>query len=100
MEYAVKRLLPIIMAERKKHEIRKNVLEKLTRHFQAGLALRDEIERLLGEEDPSLEWMTQALQVYKHALAQIDDFVEKGKIIEEFDPDSLGLRFKKGVLSE
>ncbi|MDX9785713.1 MAG: hypothetical protein RBT11_02965 [Desulfobacterales bacterium] len=96
VEYSVKRLLPVILAERKKHEARKQVLDELNRHFQAGLALRNRIETKLGEEDPTLSWMTQAMQAYQNAIAQISDFVEKGKIIEEFDPESLGLLFKQG----
>lgn len=94
VEYAVKRLLPIILAEQKKHEARKDLLAELHRHFQTGLAIRDKVEMQLGGEDPTLSWVTQAMQVYQHALAQISDFVEKGKRIEDFDPESLDFQLK------
>lgn len=90
VEYSVQRLLPIIEAEREKHEKRKALITKLRHHFAAGMTLQEKIEAEIGRDDPLFSWMASVVNGYRNALDQMTDFVEKGKIIEEFDPESLG----------
>jgi len=95
VEYSVQRLLPIIAAEREKHEKRKALIMQLQQHFSAGLALQEQVKTELGPEDPLYSWMTSVVNYYRNALDQMTEFVEKGKIIEEFDPESLGQLLKR-----
>jgi hypothetical protein len=95
VEYSVHRLLPIIAAEREKHEKRKALISQLQHHFSAGLALQEQVKMELGQEDPIYSWTESVVNFYRSALDQMTDFVEKGKIIEEFDPESLGQILKR-----
>ena len=87
VEYSVRRLLPIIAKERKKHEKRKDLLAEIADHFEKGHRLLSNAEDMLGTDDPIVNKLQTAMSVYKHALDDITGFVEKGKIIEKFRPE-------------
>lgn len=92
VEYSVQRLLPLILRERRRHEKRKEMLSKITRHFKRGEKLLDELGRQLGKDDPVYRRLAAAMVAYASAYEQIRAVVEKGRIIENFDPSSLSER--------
>jgi uncharacterized protein (UPF0147 family) len=87
VEYSVRRLLPIIARERKKHEKRKELLATISNHFTKGEKLLSKAEELLGMDDPIVNKLQTTMSVYKNALDDIATFIEKGKIIEKFHPE-------------
>ena len=89
VEFSVQRLLPIIAKERKKHEKRKEMLVEISKHFKEGKELLKKIRDLLGVEDPVYDRFETVLAVYENAYFNIESFIEKGKIIEDFQPDAL-----------
>jgi hypothetical protein len=84
VEYSVRRLLPIIARERKKHEKRKELLTDIANHYSEGEKLISKAEASLGADDLIVNKLQTAMSVYKHALDDIDNFIERGKIIEKF----------------
>lgn len=90
VEYSVQRLLPLILRERRRHERRKEMLSKIARHFRRGEKLLEELGRRLGKDDPVYRRMAAAMVAYASAYEQIRAIVEKGRIIENFDPATLG----------
>lgn len=89
VEYSVLRLLPVIAQEQEKHESRKKVLELLTKHVKASRKIMDEARSVLGEDDPVFQKLKTVTAAYENAYQHIESFVERGKIIEDFDVDSL-----------
>jgi hypothetical protein len=89
VEYSVQRLLPIIVNEQQRHELRKKILGDVSAHFQAGIQLLKKIDQSLGSDDPIYDRMTSVITHYENNLAWIDAFIEKGKVIETFDPQML-----------
>jgi hypothetical protein len=87
VEYSVRRLLPIIARERKKHEKRKELLTDISSHFTKGEKLLSKAEEMLGTDDPVVSKLITAMSVYKNVLDDITGFIEKGKIIEKFQPE-------------
>ena len=86
VEYSVRRLLPIIANERKKHEKRKELLGEISNHFAKGEKLLSKAEGMLGTDDPIVNKLQMAMSVYKNAFDDIASFIDKGKIIEKFQP--------------
>ena len=86
VEYSVRRLWPIIENEREKHRKRKAFLAKIANHYAEGEKLLLAAEKDLGPDDPVVDKLSTAMSVYRNALAGIDNFIERGKIIEEFEP--------------
>jgi len=86
VEYSVRRLLPIIANERKKHEKRKELLGEISNHFAKGEKLLSKAEGVLGTDDPIVNKLKMAMAVYKNAFDDIASFIDKGKIIEKFQP--------------
>ncbi len=84
VEYSVRRLLPIIAKERKKHEKRKKLLAEITDHFEKGESLLSKAEDMLGTDDPIVNKLQTSMSVQKHTLDDIISFIERGKIIEKF----------------
>jgi hypothetical protein len=84
VEYSVRRLLPIIAKERKRHEKRKEMLAEISNHFAEGEKLLSTAEEVLGAEDSVVNKLKTAISVYKNAFDDIVQFIDRGKIIEEF----------------
>ena len=94
VEYSVQRLLPIIAREREKHAKRKKLFIEITEHFEKGKQLLDKFLMALGEEDPLCDKFEAAMVFYANAYNNIDSFIERSKIIEDFDPDLVVKIFK------
>ena len=87
VEYSVRRLLPIIAKERKRHEKRKELLAEISDHFAGGEKLLSKADEVLGSDDPVVNKLKTAISVYKNAFDDITSFIERGKIIEEFQAE-------------
>jgi hypothetical protein len=84
VEYSVRRLLPIIAKERKRHEKRKELLADISDHFSEGEKLLSKADEVLGSDDPVVNKLKTAMSLYRNAFEDITSFIERGKIIEEF----------------
>ena len=87
VEYSVRRLLPIIAREREKHEKRKDLLAEISNHFAEGEKILSKADEILGTEDPVVKKLETAMSIYKNAFDDIVKFIDRGKIIEEFQLD-------------
>jgi len=84
VEYSVQQLLPIIDRERKKHEIRKHIAGKLKDFVKMGHNVLENTRRELGEDDPVFSKLRSGILAVENAYEEIESFIEKGKIIEDF----------------
>lgn len=87
VEFSVQRLLPIIAKEREKHEKRKKMLNEIAKHLKEGERLLSNAKEIFGVEDTICQKLESVMTVYENAYHHIASFVEKGKIIEEFQPE-------------
>ena len=84
VEYSIQRLMPVINREREKHRKRKEILKDMDAHLENGLGILQKSKRLLGEEDPVFIKLESAMRALVNAQRDLEDFVEKGDIIEDF----------------
>ncbi|MCG6910260.1 MAG: hypothetical protein LJE94_09070 [Deltaproteobacteria bacterium] len=96
VEYSVQRLLPVIINEQKKHATRKKIMADIALHFETGQHLLKKMEKALGLEDPLFDKMSTLMAQYDQAYDSMRAFIERGKIIEEFQPEMLR-KFLKGT---
>ncbi len=89
VELSVQRLLPIIAKEREKHEKRKKMLHEIAKHLEEGERLLSKAKGIFGVEDTISQRLESVMTVYENAYHHIASFIEKGKIIEEFQPEDL-----------
>ena len=89
VEFSVQRLLPIIINEQKKHQTRKKMRSAIAAHLDAGKTLLGKVKVALGAEDPVFNRMTALMASYESTFVAIDAFIERGKLIEDFDPEML-----------
>jgi len=89
VEFSVQRLLPIIAKEREKHEKRKKMLNEIAKHLEEGERLLSNAKEIFGVEDTICQKLESVMTVYENAYHHIASFIEKGKIIEEFQPEDL-----------
>jgi hypothetical protein len=84
VEYSIQRLLPLIERERAKHRMRKEILGEMTEHLKQGEKILEKAEKSLGGDDPVYGRFETAMRVLYNAQRDLESFVEKGKLIEEF----------------
>ena len=89
VELSIKRLLPIINRERKKHEKRKEFLAKINRHYKEGEKILSGIRKQLGDDDPIITKFEMVMSSYETAKSNIEAFIDRSKGIEEFDSDDM-----------
>jgi len=89
VEHSIQRLLPIISRERTKHEIRKEFLVKIKKHFQQGEKMLDNIRKQLGDDDPIVNKFSILITNYETTKDYIDSFIDRSKGIETFDEDNM-----------
>ncbi len=89
VELSVQRLLPIIAKEREKHGKRKKMLNEIAKHLEEGERLLSNAKGIFGAEDMICQKLESVMTVYENAYRHIASFIEKGKIIEEFQPEDL-----------
>jgi hypothetical protein len=87
LEYSVRRLFPIVQKEQVKHESRKELFNEIANHFSMGEKLLSRANEMVGENDPVVKGLETVMATYRNALADIDSFIEKGKLIEELKTD-------------
>ena len=61
VENSIRRLLPIIAKERKKHEKRKKLMAEISNHFAKGEKLLEKAEGILGTDDPIVNKLQAAI---------------------------------------
>ena len=88
IEISVQRLLPIIANERKRYQKRKQVFAQIQNHLEAGRKLLKSAFAELGEDDLLTDRFTAAMGMFESANKQMAAFMEKGKDIETFEPQS------------
>jgi hypothetical protein len=84
VEYSIERLESVIAMEREKHRRRKEILKVLTRNWRQSEKILEESRELLGPDDPVCISIENAVNACRNSHRDIADYVEKGKIIEEF----------------
>ena len=89
VEFSVQRLLPIIINEQKRHQARKKMRKEIAAHLEAGRILISRVKHTLGAEDPVLSRMVALMTNYGNTYGAIDAFIERGRLIEDFDPEML-----------
>jgi len=84
VEYSIQRLLPIIAEEREKHRKRKEILSEIAEYMKQGEKILKKSRDLLGDDDPVYDRFETAMTVCRSTHRNIQSFVEKGEIIENF----------------
>jgi hypothetical protein len=84
VEYSIQRLIPLIAREREKHRMRKEILGEMTAHLKEGEKRLEKAKELLGGDDPVYGRFETALKVLHNAHRDLESFVERGELIEEF----------------
>jgi hypothetical protein len=84
VEYSIQRLLPVIDEEREKHQKRKEILRDIGEYLKLGKKILGKSRKFLGEDEPVTIEFEKVERACKNAFRNIEDFVEKGKVIEDF----------------
>jgi hypothetical protein len=84
VEFSIQRLMPVIEKEKRKHQRRKQLLSQVDRFLAEGKRLLADAREALGEDDPLYSELKRAIIVLQNAGADMADFIEKGKMIENF----------------
>lgn len=87
VEYSIKRLLPVLENEREKQSKREQALTRIIEHFNKAGELLEEVNTLLGKEDPLCTVLETVFASYRNACRDLETLVEKGRRIAELPMD-------------
>lgn len=84
VEFSIKRLLPVINAEKKRHKNRKMLLKEMENYGMLGQKIVDQARKLVGEDEPVYQKLTYVLSLYEKNVNELKETIERGKCMEEF----------------
>jgi hypothetical protein len=84
VEYSIKKLESVIMAEKLRHQERKKLHGQMAAHFMAGEALFEHATKVLGVDDPFCRRFEKAVAMTRKTTREVNDFLEKSKVLENF----------------
>jgi len=83
VEYAIQRLLPILLKERSQHKNREMALSQIAQHFEQSQELMHEIAKSIGKDDPLYEYFWEVIETYRDAFEKMENLVQQGKRISK-----------------
>ena len=86
VEYSIRKLEAVILAEKKRHEQRKELFKELCLHWEAGKALLEKSRHSLGENDPFCQNVEKSMSGLSRNMEELASFIEKSSIIEQYQP--------------
>ncbi|MCP4723005.1 MAG: hypothetical protein GY860_26430 [Desulfobacteraceae bacterium] len=84
VEYSVKKLESVIMAEKLRHEERKKLQRQMAAHFMAGEELYQKATELLGVDDPFCRRLEKSVAMARKTTQEVNEFLKKSKVLENF----------------
>ncbi|MBF0210364.1 MAG: hypothetical protein HQK68_05705 [Desulfamplus sp.] len=86
VEYSIRKLESVILAEKKRHEKRKELFNELCLHWEAGKALLEKSRQSLGAGDPFCQNLEKSMGGLSRNMQELASFIEKSAIIESYQP--------------
>ncbi|WDN88587.1 hypothetical protein BuS5_01555 [Desulfosarcina sp. BuS5] len=83
VEYAIQRLLPILLKECSQQKNREMALTQIAQHFEQSQELMHEIAKSIGKDDPLYEYFWEVIEVYRNAFDKMENLVQQGKRISK-----------------
>ena len=84
VEFCIERIMPLIKEEKKKHQDRQKLQEKLAEFLENSRQLLEEADKVLDRDDPVFEQVYQMARAAQSGCDDISEIIEKGKRLEEF----------------
>jgi hypothetical protein len=84
VEYSVKKLESVIMAEKLRHQERKKLHRQMAAHFIEGEILFEHATEVLGVDDPFCQRFEKAVIMARKTTQEVNEFLEKSKVLENF----------------
>ena len=84
VEFCIERIMPLIKEEKKKHQDRQKLQEKLATFLENSRQLLEEADKVLDRDDPVFEHVYQMARSAQTGCDEINEIIEKGKRLEEF----------------
>ncbi len=84
VEYSIKRLESVILAEQQRHKKRKKLFDEISQYWEEGETILEKSREILGAGDPFCINIEKAVFACAKARAELVLFIEKSKMIETY----------------
>jgi hypothetical protein len=84
VEVSIRRLIPIMETELKRHEKRKILLRDLSKYLRQGRQLQKKTENFLGRNDQLYAMIEYQVKICEKNAEMLKNMVDKGKPMEEW----------------
>lgn len=84
VEFSIERIMPLLQEEKKKHENRKKLQNKLDKLLADSKSLLEDADEILDREDPVFEQIYHIARSAKNGVDAVNETIEKGRRLEDF----------------
>lgn len=85
VQYAIERILPLLEQEKKKHQLRKQIMVELDAYQREGEKILVRAEQLLDDNDPFLQKVALSIRNIRQNNRDAQEFIDRCCKIEELD---------------
>ncbi len=84
IESSIERIIPLLREEKRKHEQRKQLRDRLQRLLQESRELLKKADEVLESDDPAAGHVAHMVRMVESGCAEVEQIIEKGKRLEDF----------------
>ncbi|MBE0585556.1 MAG: hypothetical protein IH612_17590 [Desulfofustis sp.] len=84
VESSIERIMPLLSEEKRKHEQRKQLKDRLQRLLQASKALLEQADAVLDEDDPVVDHVVLMARTVQAGCSEVAQIIDKGRRLEDF----------------
>lgn len=84
VEISIRRLLPVIQSEQKKHYKRKELQKEMAEQLKTANALLQKTAHQLGKDDQLYRMLQEQVATGKKHLAAVNKLIQKGAVMEDW----------------
>ncbi|BDD88100.1 hypothetical protein [Desulfofustis limnaeus] len=84
IESSIERIIPLLREEKRKHEQRKQLRDRLQRLLLDSQELLKKADEVLEDDDPVAGHVAHMVRMVESGCAEVEQIIEKGKRLEDF----------------
>jgi hypothetical protein len=84
VESSIERIMPLLKEEKRKHQQRKHLQDRLQQLLQASKELLEQADAVLDADDPVADHIVLMARTVQNGCSEVDQIIERGRRLEDF----------------
>ncbi len=84
VESSIERIMPLLKEEKRKHQQRKHLQDRLQQLLQASKELLEQADAVLDADDPVADHIVLMARTVQNGCSEVGQIIERGRRLEDF----------------